>query len=418
MPETGEPWTGSATGSRDSRSMARNLRFIILNSDEVFGIELRTVLSRVRGVKVVAEVEEPALLGQAVKQFPVDVVWVNLDPVPESVLPLIGEVAGADTKLVFFATSASTDGQLILQAMRTGVREFLPKPIDLKTLSEAIGKIASQAPEEVPQGQVITVMGAAGGVGATTLASNLAVELSLLDDSRVVLTDLDYRFGQVATLFDLEPKYTLADLCNSPEQLEPSVISRALSKHSSGVYILSRPTSLAQAETITAASCVGLLSNLAQMHSYVVADGPTRFDPSGQAVLNSSDATLLVMQLLVPHVRNALRLLESMRENGHPLTRVRVVCNRLGRDSGHLSVDDVASTLGLPVFATIPDDWPAVSGAINLGEPLASHSPKSKVRLAMQEIARRLHTPPSDADDHPERKKGLIGRIFASSSAS
>jgi MinD-like ATPase involved in chromosome partitioning or flagellar assembly len=77
----------------------------------------------------------------------------------------------------------------------------------------------------------------------------------------------------------------------------------------------------------------------------------------------------------------------------------------------------------MDVFATVPDDWDSVSGAINLGEPLLSHSPKSKVRLSIQEIAARLHKQQSDADDKGGRdpaasgpaKKSLIGRIFANS---
>ena len=75
-------------------------------------------------------------------------------------------------------------------------------------------------------GKLITVMGAAGGVGTTTLATNLAVELAALAERQVSIVDLDYRFGQVATLLDVEPTYTLSDLCNSPEQLEQQVIER------------------------------------------------------------------------------------------------------------------------------------------------------------------------------------------------
>ena len=397
--------------------MARDLRFIVVNQDEVFGNELRTLFAKVGGVKIVAEVDEPALLSQAVKQFPVDVVWIDLDPVPELTLPLLADVAEAEPKLAFFASSQSADGQLILAAMRTGVREFFPKPIDIKALAEAVAKIASQSGDVAAQGQILTVMGSAGGVGATSLAANLAVELALLNESKVTLVDLDYRFGQVATLLDVEPTYTLADLCNSPEQLEASVVNRALVKHSTGVQVLSRPATLAQAETITAASCVGLLTTLAQLNEVVVADGPTRQDPNAQSVLSISDSTLLVLQLLVPHVRNCMRLLDGMRETGHSLSRIKLICNRVGRDAGHLSVDDVATTLGIPVFASIPDDWATVSGAVNLGEPLANYSPKSKVRGAIQEIARRLHSQPTTTDDKEARKKGLIGRIFAGSSS-
>jgi pilus assembly protein CpaE len=245
------------------------------------------------------------------------------------------------------------------------------------------------------------------------LATNLAVELSALATNGVAVVDLDYRFGQVATLLDVDPNYTLADLCSSPEALEAQVIGRALTRHASGVQVLSRATHLAEADTITAAACLGVFSNLVQMSQYVVADGPTRFDVAGKSLLSLSDVTLLVVQQVVPCVRNALRILQNMRENGYDLECAKLVCNRVGRGSGQLSVDDIAKTLGLEVFASIPDDWDTVSGAINLGEPLLNHSPKSKVRLALQEIAERLHTPDPDADDRDNRKQGLIGRIFA-----
>lgn len=395
--------------------MSSDVRFIVLNTDENFAAELRALLLQFSGVKIIAEVDEPALLGQAVKQFPADVVFVNLDPTPEAVLPLVGEVASTNQDMAFFATSGATDGPLILKVMRSGIREFLPKPVDVTTLGEAIEKIATLRPASVTTGKLITVMGTSGGVGATTLATNLAVELAQLAGQRVVVVDLDYRFGQVATLLDVEPIYTLADLCQSPEQLELQIIERALVKHGSGVHVLARPNSFAQADSITAASCVGLLSAMMQHCAYVVADGPSRLEQNAKAILDLSDVNLLVLQLLVPSVRNGLRIVEGMRESGYNMDRTNLICNRVGRDSSNLTVEDVGETLGKDVFATIPDDWPAVSGAINLGEPLTTHSPKSRTRLAIQKIAERLHTPEGKTDDTEARKKGLIGRIFATS---
>jgi pilus assembly protein CpaE len=395
--------------------MGKDVRFIILNSDDGFASELRSLLLQFQGVKIIAELEEAALLSQAVKQFPADVVLVHLDPTPEAVLPLVGEVISANPQLTFFATSSMTDGPLILKVMRTGFKEFLPKPIDGKSLGEAVDKIAAVRPDQQEHGQLITVMGSSGGVGATTLATNLAVELAALSPRRVVLVDLDYRFGQVGTLLDVEPNYTLADLCHSPEQLEQQIIDRALVKHSSGVHVLCRPSSFTQADSITAASCVGLLSALMQSSAYVVADGPSRLEPNARAVLDVSDVNLLVMQLLVPSVRNALRIIEGMRDSGYNLDRTQLICNRVGKDSGNLTIEDVVDTLGKEVHAQIPDDWATISGAINLGEPLLTFGPRSRARIAIQKIAEGLHTPEAQSDETDTRKKGLIGRIFAAS---
>jgi pilus assembly protein CpaE len=395
--------------------MAQGVRFIVLNRDESFSQELRAALLQSTDAKIVAEVDEPALLGQAVAQFPSDIVLINLDPSPEVMLPVLGEVAKAREDLAIFATSESTDGPLILKTIRMGAKEFLPKPIDTRSLAEAVEKVASHRDPSASQGKLITVMGASGGAGATTLATNVAVELATIARGNVCVVDLDYRFGQVATMLDVDPTYTLADLCESPEQLEPQVVERALVKHDTGVYVLSRPSSFAEADTMTAASCVGLLSVLLQLHEYVVIDGPCRSDLRAKSVLDLSDTNLLIVQLLIPSVRNASRILDGMREAGHNLERTKLIFNRAGRGAAYLSMEDVSKTLALHQFASIPDDWATVSGAINLGEPLIVHSPKSKVRLALEEIATRLHGEGCDADDKEAHKKGLIGRIFQTS---
>ena len=393
--------------------MGHDIRFIVLNGEEQFAGELRALLLGISGVKIVAEVDEPALLAQAIQQFPADVALVNLDPTPDGILPVMAEAIKVSPDLTFFAVSASTDGQLILKTIRTGVREFLPKPIEQSALEEAVHKVATQCANNAELGTLITVLGASGGVGATMFAANLAVELATIVPGRVTIVDLDYRFGQVATLLDVEPRYTLADLCSTPEELDPQIIDRAVVRHGSGLYVLSRPASIAQADTITGASCVSLLSKLLQFNDYVVVDGPTRSDLNARPVLDLSDINVLLLELVVPTVRNAARMIAELREGGYNTHRTRLICNRIGRDAGSLSVADVSETLDLPMFATIPGDWPTVSAAINLGLTLQSHSPKSRVCQAIEEIARRLHSPDSQSDDKDTQKKGLIGRIFA-----
>jgi pilus assembly protein CpaE len=149
------------------------------------------------------------------------------------------------------------------------------------------------------------------------------------------------------------------------------------------------------------------------MFEYVVVDGPYRYDPAAKSVLDISDCILLTMELLVPDVRNVQRLLEEMKQVGFNMNRIRLVCTRLGRNSGNLSVADVEATLGMDVYATIPDDWSAVSSSINMGELLAQNQPRSRVRQAVVELAKRLHSSEDVADEsNGTRKGGLLSRIF------
>ena len=394
--------------------MASGLRVIVFNADETYAPGLRAALLSFAGVKIVAEVDEPVLLLQAAQQFPADLLVVHLDPDAEAVLHMAGQVAAEMPGLGVFAISESTDGQLILSALRMGIREFLTKPIDREILTAAFEKLTKHRTDTATPGRLITVLGAAGGVGATSVAVNLAVELAGIGAGRIALADLDFRFGQVATTLDLEATYTIADLCETHEQLEAQVIERALVQHESGVQVLARPLHFAQAENISAAHCVGVLTGLTAMHDYVVVDGPTRFDAGARAVLDLADDILLTMHLLVPCVRNVSRMLDGMREAGFNLDRVKLICNRAGRGTGNLSLEDVRETLDLDIHAVLPDDWATVSGSINLGEALAVHAPKSRVRQALRDLASRLHGGDDHADESDvQRKSGLLSKIFS-----
>ena len=175
--------------------------------------------------------------------------------------------------------------------MKAGIREYFVKPLSLDELNPAIAKITSNSDTTKEPGKLISVMGSAGGVGSTTIATNLAVELADLagDDKQVVIVDLDFRFGHVATLLDVQGQYTVADLCSTQEELDLDIVRKALIRHETGVHVLRRPHSFAQAELITAAHCANVLTTLQDMSAYVVVDGPTRHDPGGRCVLDAAD---------------------------------------------------------------------------------------------------------------------------------
>ena len=389
---------------------------IVFNADEEYSSLLRAELLGISGVQIVAEVDEPALIEQAVSQFPAEIIIAHLDPMPDVVLPMVAQAAASRPDVAFFVISASTDPQHILTSMRAGIREFLTKPLEPRLFSEAVDKVMSKVSRQVEVGRLISVLGTIGGAGASIMATNLAVELASVEPGRpVALVDLDFRYGQLGTMLDLQPDYTIADLCDTPEQLDQSMIERAMVKHSSGVHLLARPNNFGQADQITAAHCASVLSALQQVYGYVVVDGPNRFDPGGQSVLDLADTNLLLIQLLVTSVRKTHRIVEELREGGYPLDRFRLVCNRVGRDSSQLSVEHVEATLKMKVNYQIPDDWKAVSSAVNMGVPLAESAPKSRARMAIRELAQSICGPGLTAGNG-RKNAGLLGRIFSNAS--
>ncbi len=397
--------------------MRQSARVIIFNADEDYSALLRADLLSVDGVQIVAEVDELALIEQAVNQFQAEVLVIHLDPFPEVALPVAAQIAQTHPGIHVLVVSDSTDAQHILTAMRAGVREFLSKPVDRQLLATAIARIMVDTESSVQVGKLISVVGTIGGVGASVLATNLAVELvDFAQERPVAVVDLDFRYGQLGTMLDLGPDYTIADLCDTPEKLDPSMIERAMVKHKSGVHLLGRPYQFAQSDQITAAHCASVLSSLQEMYEYVIVDGPNRFDAAGASVIDLADATLIVIQLLVTSARNVHRMLEELKHAGYNLDRFQIICNRVGLDSAHLAVEHIEQTLGCKVAHQIPDDWKAVSGAVNMGVPLKEAGPRSSARAAIRQLAERLAFPQRIEAAASSAKAGIFGRIFSGAS--
>lgn len=393
--------------------MSTDVRVIIFTTNEESAPDLRRDLLGINGVKIAAELDDTILLSQAAQQFPADVLLIDLDPVPQEVLPIAGALALERPDLSVFAMSESSDGQLILAAMRAGITEFLTKPLDVELLTIALEKVAEKRATDLTLGKLITIVGSAGGVGATTLASNLAVELAdLVGESKVALVDLDYRFGHVATMLDVQPSFTIADLAESAEQIESAVVKQAMFEHDSGVHILARPHNFAQADMITAAHCSGILATLQNIYEYVIVDGPNRFDVGSKAIFDIADLNLLIIQLLVTSVRNVHRIVDEMRSAGFNMERVKIVCNRVGKESGSISPEYVEETLNHKIFHSIPDDWQSVSSAINMGVPLRQEHGKTRVRQSIRDLAIRIHQPDSENAAPRNSASRGVGSLF------
>lgn len=375
--------------------MRRPVRVIVLNADEEAGPDLRALLLSVEGVKIVAEIDEPALLGKALAQFPAEVLLLHLDPDPMATMTVVAPlVAERKDQIAAIAMTESRDAELVIRAMRAGMRELLWKPFPPEQLTDILRRLGREVPGTAHRaGRLIPVVGACGGVGATTIATNLAVELAQLnrvdrpERLRVALVDLDFRFGQVAMFLDVQPTYTIAELCETPEHIEAQMIERVMVKHSTGVHVLAIPTEVEQANRISAAQCAGVLAALLEHYDFVVVDGPVRLDPTARAVFDMTDIYLVVLQLLVPPVRNTDRLLRELARGGYNLDQVRLVCNRFGADSGYLDPADVETTLGRRLAWTLPDDWKTASTAVNVGTPLLESAPKSRLRVGIQQMA-------------------------------
>lgn len=411
--------------------MNQTVRVIVLNTDDQVAADLRAVLLGVDGVKIVAELDEPALLGQALEQFSAEVLLIHLDPAPAAIMDAVAPlIERYKERVAAIAMTEDRDAELVMRAMRAGMREFLWKPFPPEQLGEILKRVGGEScPVSRRAGRLVAVMGASGGVGSTSVAINTAAELSALEgwtDShgqaakpRVVVADMDFRFGQVAMQLDAQPSFTIAELVDTPEQLDEGMIERAVFKHTSGLHLLARPSDFGQAENISAGQCAAVLAGLQDHYDFVVVDFPARFDSTARAVFDMADAFVIVLNLMVPSVRNTDRMLHELARSGYAMERTRLACNRVSRDNGYLEQSDVETTLKRKMDFVLPDEWKISSAAINMGMPLLAHAPRSKLRMAYRKIALVLggiENQPTDLSESGESRKGLF-KFFAGSTS-
>ncbi|MBN1489338.1 MAG: AAA family ATPase [Phycisphaerae bacterium] len=390
-------------------------RYIALfNADASASIGLRAAINGLPATKVVTEVSDLESLGDALRRLTVSVLIVNLDPDPDRHIALLERVATQFPDVPIIAMSERTDSQMIIHAMRVGCQQFVFKPLDRDDLRRAVDRVAVSRPGLAPAGRRICVIGASGGVGATTIACNLAMEVAHLTGKTSGVMDLQLEFGDVATSFDAAPQYTLANLCEVDGELDQVMLDTAITRLSCNVAVLGRPRNVAEAHVVTADRVAAVLRLMSNCYDTVVIDTPRSFDRITLNALEMADHVLVVLQLIVPSVRNAVRLYQTLMDYGMPDDRVHIIVNRFRKGVGSIIPEDVQQQFRKDVFAVIPNDYQCVTNSLDFGHPLMADAPNSAVRASIRELASDLL-----GDEQREvvgagarNKSSLFGRIF------
>lgn len=337
------------------------------------------------------------------------IVLIQIDNDVEAGYKAVKAVSARDPLRPIIVVSAIPDSDRVLRAMRCGARDFAVLDPDLKDLSRAIMTLATER-LGATQGSVVSVYGAKGGCGSTTIAVNFAARLRSKRDLKVMVVDLDLELGNVALFYDLICKYSIAEAVKNMDRLDADLLSAGVSTHeSSGVQILAQSDNVEEASDVTPEGLTALTDFLRRNYDVVILDGLRGFDNRALNALDASDHILLVLTQDIPAIKNARRCLDIFDRLGYDPARIHVVLNRFlkGHDIDPIVVSD---TLGRAVTATVANDFPTVIGSINRGVVLDDSAPKAGVTGDIAElvklVAGRGQTPEPD-------KKGVLSGLFS-----
>ncbi|MGC3969024.1 MAG: response regulator [Pirellulales bacterium] len=385
--------------------MSNVLRLAIVDPNDSSRNALKTMLLGMDTVWLEAECSRYEFFADVISQTHPDIGIVVLDSNTAKGLELVEKLGQASPECAIVVVASTTDGQVILQAMRAGAKEFLSHPVKLQDVLDALGRISERKfgkGESKARGStVIAVAGATGGVGTTSLSVNLGCALAKDPKKSVALIDLDLCLGDADVFLDSIPDYTLVDVAQNVSRLDFSLLKRSLTKHSSGMYLLPRPVQMEDMALITPDDLQRVIGLMKATFSHLVIDLSKGYTANDMVALQMANHILLVTQLDLPCLRNVVRLLTSFKENKELSEKIKIVINRAGLDAGAITLKKAQETIGREIFWQVPNDYRTMVEVRNNGVPLVEQAPKAAVTQSLLGLAEALTGVKKEGEDAP-----------------
>jgi pilus assembly protein CpaE len=347
-----------------------------------------------------------------------DAVERQLPESPELVILDASDIAADEGELVdrlckqypgasFMLLTRDPQQDLLIRAMRAGMREVLQLPLVHRAFHEAMDRIEVAAGlSPVREGKVLAFISCKGGSGATFLSTNFGYALAALADRKVLLIDLHGQFGD-ATLYvsDQKPAMTLSDICAQISRMDGAFLDSCLVHVASNFGVLAAADDPNRTVDMKPEHMDVILRIARQHYDFVVLDVGRQIDAISLRALDQADTIYPVLQLALPDIRDGRRLLDIFRSLGYPSERTRLIVNRYEK-GGKLRLMDLEQALGADVVHTVPNDYLSATDSVNQGIPVLQLSRSSAVARSLAELVELV------AARRVPESKGLFDRIF------
>jgi pilus assembly protein CpaE len=311
-------------------------------------------------------------------------------------------------QMIVIMLCSQQSSEFLINAMRVGVREVLPSPVAKVALEAAISRLESKLGLSTNQrrARIVALVPCKGGAGATFLATNLGYQMAA-EGKKVLLIDLNLQFGEaLLTVHDRKATTDIVEVARNVSRLDASFLSASSVQVLPNFEVLDVPVDPAQSLQFKPEHLDAILNVASGQYDFVIMDLNRNLDDVTIKALDRSHSVFLVVQLLLPYLRNATRLMTVFRSLGYSQDKTELIVNRHWKN-GEIGLDDLRTTLGLSKARIIPNGYKEVSKAINQGEPLVTVAKSSPVVKAIAELAQSLAPKEEQA-----QSVGLLRRLL------
>lgn len=335
------------------------------------------------------------------------IIIIELDTNPEQALDLVEHIVSRSS-ITVMVYSARADSEMLVRCMRAGAREFLTPPFTQSAVVEALVRASVRRPatrsSNKALGRLLVFTGAKGGSGVTTIATNFAVALADESQQSTLLIDLDLPLGAAALDLGITAPFSTVDAIQNANRLDSNFLSRLLTKHSSGLSVLSAPDKYSSF-SVPEEPLERLLTAARQDFEYVVVDAGSAVGATYTLLIDTATTVFLVAQVSISELRNSNRIIAEFFASR--ASKLQIVLNRFTPRSLVIDEESITKALTLPPAWKVPSDYPVVRQAQNSATPFALGD--SSIANIIRQMARTA----CGLSAVPEKKKrfglGLFG---------
>ena len=408
-------YTAMVVKSMQTPDGTNELRALLIARSEIACAELRLALKPLQGVRVDTLVWPTRHLAARFSGVtPPNALLVDFEKGDAADLEIIRSIRsdghGSHVPIVVLLGSGAELSPL--QVMRSGADDVIVKPINVAEAMEVLGRLL-----ELPHtgrrpasmlGKTVAFAHVCGGAGATTLAVNTASALvGTPGPIETCLIDLDIQFGNAASLLDLTATSPIDSFIEDPRRLDREMLENMMTRHSSGLHILTAPRASLPLDAFRPEDISALLQVAKRRFAFSVIDLPIAVAPWTEAVLAGAEFVYLVAPLSVPSAYRLAKFLELIRRNDMLHLPLKIVVNRYNaglKRSNDISIAQFAKAIGRNVDHMIPNDYPLISMSHGQGKPAVRLEPKSPFAMAVKEMI----SADLGANLFPKAKRGLL----------
>ena len=382
------------------------------NDDQGTGALL---LGAARDLGLAAQICSPRDVFEIVRPARFDLIGIELGKEAREGLALIRKIHDKFPRLTIIAGIVESGVATIRAAFEAGASDIVSIPLSQIELQKVLIKFRQTKIREAStrgvSGDITVVYGVRGGLGATTTAVNLAVQMAALSAGSVALADLDLQRGDVTTFLNLSHIESIASIAASASEVDEIFLHGSLTRHASGISVLPAPQQIEEADSVGNDEVKLALNLLRSQFRHTVIDTPRTITGSLLAAFELADHILLITDLSIPSVRAARRFLDLLERLNVSTACVDLVITELVR--GPVELKDLTRSLGKEPIMTIPRDDAAAAQAMNSGTPLNGGRPAG-LALAINLLAAKIAGVPQA----PSARGSFLRRIFAKEATS